>query len=112
MSDQKGFTLDMTVDPANPFKALPDRVAFDLCQAYPLPSGDLLLHNTRNGKRMMVKLEVYASLLRCQQFKTLDQHTAAIIELNPGMQGQQDDIRKVLQSMLDNGIMLSAKKCQ
>ena len=43
------------------------------------------------------------------QFKTLDQHTATIIERNPGMQGQQADIRKVLQSMLDSGIMLSAK---
>ena len=109
MSDPKGFSLGTIVSPGNAFKALPDWVAFDLCQAYPLPGGDLLLHNTRNGKRAMVKPEVYASLLRCRQFKTLDQHTATIIELNPGMQGQQDDIRNVLKSMLERGIMLSAK---
>ena len=109
MSDSKGFSLGAIVSPGNAFKALPDWVAFDLCQAYPLPGGDLLLHNTQNGKRVMVKHEVYASLLRCRQFKTLDQHTANIIELNPGMQGQQDDIRNVLKSMLEGGIMLSAK---
>ena len=109
MSDAKGFSLGTIVNPGDAFKALPDWVAFDLCQAYPLPDGNLLLHNTRNGKRAMVKPEVYASLLRCRQFKTLDQHTATIIELNPGMQGQQDDIRKVFKSMLDSGIMLSAK---
>ncbi|MDH3901902.1 MAG: hypothetical protein OES90_01635 [Xanthomonadales bacterium] len=109
MSDSKGFSFGTMVNQGNTFKALPDWVAFDICQAYPLPGGDLFLHNTQNGKRAMVKLEVYASLLHCQQFKTLDQHTETIIELNPGMQGQQDDIRKVFQSMLDSGIMLSAK---
>ncbi|MDX2428814.1 MAG: hypothetical protein QNK22_09000 [Xanthomonadales bacterium] len=109
MSDSKGFSLGTIVNQGNAFKALPDWVAFDLCQAYPIPGGNLLLHNTQNGKRAMVKPEVYASLLRCRQFKTLDQHVATITELNPGMQGQQDDIRNVFKSMLDNGIMLSAK---
>lgn len=109
MTDKTGFTLDIPINPASAFKPLPDWVAFDLCQAYPVPGGNLLLHNTRNGKRAMVKPEVYGSLLHCSQFKTLDQHTASIIESNPGMQGQQADIRKVLQSMLDSGIMISAK---
>ena len=109
MNNPGGFSLDIPVDQGNTLKPLPEWVAFDLCQAYVLPGGDVLLHNTQNGKRAMVKPEVYASLLRCRQFKTLDQHAAAIIELNPGMQGQQDDIRKILKSMLDNGIMLSAK---
>ncbi len=99
----------MSVNPAITFKPLPDKVVFDLCRAYPVPGGKLLLHNTRNGKRAMVKPEVYASLLLCNEFKTFEEHTAAIIERNPGMQGQQADIRKVLKSMLDSGIMLSAK---
>lgn len=109
MTDPTEFSLSMSVNPASTFKPLPNRVAFDLCRAYPVPGGNLLLHNSRNGKRAMVKPEVYASLLFCSQFKTLDEHTAAIIERNPGMQGQQADIRKVLKSMLDAGIMLSAK---
>jgi len=110
MTDKADFSLDIAVSPSNIFKPLPDWVAFDLCKAYPVPGGNLLLHNTRNGKRAMVKSEVYASLLRCSQFKTLDQHAAHIIELNPGMQGQQTDIRNVLESMLDSGMMISAKE--
>lgn len=110
MTDKTDFSLNLTVNPASAFKPLPDRVAFDLCKAYPIPGGHLLLHNTRNGKRAMVTPEVYASLLSCSQFQTLDQHAAAVVESNPGMQGQQADIRKVLQSMLDSGIMVSAKK--
>ena len=108
MNDKTGFSLGMSVNPATTFKRLPDRVVFDLCWAYPVPDGNLLLHNTRNGKRAMVKPEVYASLLLCNEFKTFEEHTAVIIERNPDMQGQQADIRKVLQSMLDSGIMRSA----
>ena len=110
MSDKSDFSLNIAVDPATGFRPLPDWVAFDLCKAYPAPGGNLLLHNTRTGKRAMVMPEVYATLLSCQQFRTLDQHVANIIDQNPGMQGQQTDIRKVLKSMLDSGIMVSAKK--
>jgi len=110
VNDKTGFSMAVTVDPATGFKPLPDLVTFDLCKAYPVPGGNLLLHNTRTGKRAMVMPDVYAALLRCQQFRTLDQHIAHIIESNPDMQGQEADMRSVLLSMLDNGIMRSAKK--
>jgi len=109
MTDKSDFSLEMTVNPTTGFKQLPDLVAIDLCKAYPVPGGKLLLHNTRTGKRAMVLPEVYASLLSCKQFRTLDQHVATIIDRNPGMQGQQTDIRNVLKSMLDSGIMVSAR---
>lgn len=113
MTDKKGFSVGMSVDPAVSFKPLPDHVAFDLCRAYQLSGGNLLIHNTQNGKRAMVTPEVYATLVRCDRFKSLEEHTRDIIESNPAMQGQQADIRKVLQTMLDSGIMLSAKSaCQ
>lgn len=109
MTDKTGFSVSMSVDPSSTFGPLPDKVVFDLCRAYPVPGGNLLLHNTRNGRRAMVRPEVYASLLLCNRVKSFDEHAKAIIERNPGMQGQQADIRKVLQRMLDSGIMLSAK---
>lgn len=104
------FSMDISVSPGSGFKPLPDRVAFDLCKAYPAAGGNLLLHNTRNGKRAMVMPEVYATLLSCSQFQTLDHHVANIIDRNPGMQGQQDNIHGVLKNMLDSGIMVSAKQ--
>jgi hypothetical protein len=110
MTDPTGFSLDISVTPANVFKPLPDWVAFDLCNPYPVHDGNLLLHNTRNGKRAMVKPEVYASLMNCRQFKTLDQHTTHLIDSNPDMQDQRADVRNVLQTMLDAGMMVSGKK--
>lgn len=109
MTDKTGFSLDINVNPTSGFKPLPDRVAFDLCKAYPVAGGKVLLHNTLSGKRAMVMPEVYAVLLGCSQFQTLDRHVASIIESNPGMQDQQADIHKVLKHMLESGMMVSAK---
>lgn len=90
-------------------KPFRDRVAFDLCKAYATLDGNLLLQNTQNFERALVTKEVYASLIQCNSFKSLDQHTAHIIDRNPGLQEQQTNVRQMLQSMLDNGMMLSAK---
>ncbi len=110
MNSKTEFSLDIPVNPGSSFKPLPDHVAFDLCKAYPLPGGNLLLRNSRTGKRAVVMPEVYTALLSCDQFRTMDEQVERIVDGNPGMQGQQADIRAVLQSMLDSGIMLSAKK--
>lgn len=110
MNDMTEFSLEVTVNPAGGFKSLPDLVAFDLCAAYPVPGGNLLLRNTRTGKRAMVMPDVYTALLSCSQFRTLDEQVARIIKNNPGMQGQQSNMRDVLQSMLDSGMMISARK--
>lgn len=103
------FSVSIDVDPASGFKPLPDRVAFDLCKPYALPGGNLLLRNLRNGKRAMVRTEVYTALVTCNTFQTLETHVGNILEKQPTMQGQRDDVRGVLQSMLNSGIMRSAK---
>jgi hypothetical protein len=104
------FSMNIDVTPGSGFKPIPDRVAFDLCKAYPANGGNLLIHNTRTSKRVMVKPEVYATLVSCIEFQTLDQHVANIIDRHPSMQGQQANVRDVLQSMLDSGIMVSASQ--
>ena len=62
MNTNSDFSLDISVDPSQAFKPLPDLVTFDLCRAYPMQGGNLLLHNARNGKRAVVMPEVYAAL--------------------------------------------------
>ncbi len=108
--NKTGFSLDIDVDPAAGLKPLPDLVAFDLCRAYPADEHALLLHNTRTGERAMVRPEVYAALRNCAQFDTLDRHAERIVALNPGMQGQQSDIRSVLKTMLKSGMLVSARQ--
>ncbi|MGD9021305.1 MAG: hypothetical protein PVJ71_01205 [Lysobacterales bacterium] len=109
MIDKTDFSIDIPVDPHAGFKPMPDLYAFDLCKAYPMSGERVLLHNTRNGRRTIVEREVHASLVHCNEFQTLEQHTDNIIAQNPGMQGQQDDIRGVLEKMCNAGIMRSAK---
>jgi hypothetical protein len=109
MIDKTDFSVGTNVDPHSSFKPLPDWVAFDLCHAYPVQGGNFLLHNTLNGKRCMAMPEVYASLLRAVEFKTIDQHTSEIIEQNPGMQDQKAAINKVFEQMLRTGMLVSAK---
>jgi hypothetical protein len=110
MAENSSFSFEVSVQQGNGFQPLPDLVAFDLCKAYPVADGKLLLHNHKTGIRSIVMPEVYAALLSCSQLQTMDQHVNNIIAANPGMQGQQADIRSVLQNMLDSGIMISAKK--
>jgi hypothetical protein len=110
VTDKSGFSMGTYVDPYVSFKKLPEWVAFDLCNAYAVPGGNYLLNNTRNGRRAMVMPEVYASLVSCSQFQTIDKHITNIIESNPGMQGQEVTIKQVLQQMLDTGMLVSAKK--
>ena len=110
MNNKTDFSMNVPVSPdSSGFKPLPDRVAFDLCNVYPVPGGNLLLRNRRTGKQAVVMPEVHATLASCDQFRTLDEHVARLIANNPEMQGQQANIRQVLQSMLDNGIMVSAR---
>jgi hypothetical protein len=109
MNDKLGFSIGTTVDPYTGVKPLPDFVALDLCKAHPLPGGRLLLRNTRNGQRAMVQAEVFATLLECVEFRTIEQHTANIIARNPGMKEQQAAITQVLRQMLQAGLLVSAK---
>lgn len=109
MTDLTGFSIGAKVDPYAGLKPLPDWVAFDLCNAYPVPGGNYLLHNTVNGKRCMAMPEVYAALSHCSEFRTIDQHTAKIIGLNPEMKEQKDAVKQVFEQMLKTGMMVSAK---
>lgn len=109
MNDKLGFSIGTTVNPYSNFKPLPDWVAFDLCKVYPVPGGNMLLHNTINGKRCMIQPEVYATLMNCIEFRTIDQHTASIIERNPGMKEQKPAIDQMFLQMLKAGMLVSGK---
>ncbi len=109
MNEKIDILTDIKITPGNQFKPLPDLMASDLCQAYPVPGGNLLLRNSRTGQREMITPEVFATLVNCKRFRTLDEHVHHIIELNPDMQGQQADIHQVLKAMSDSGMMVSAK---
>jgi len=110
MTEKTEFSIDVKVDADTGFKRLPELVVFDLCQAYPMPGGKILLHNTRNGKRAMVQPDVYSVLSGCDQYRTIKQHLDKLIGTDASLEAERGDIGLVLQTMLDSGIMVSASE--
>jgi len=82
--------------------------AFDLCKAYPLPEGRLLIRNPRNGRHAVLTPDVYGALLQCRRFHTLADHAAQVVADNPALQGQEAAVLDILRSVQKDGLMLSA----
>ncbi|MEM1411376.1 MAG: hypothetical protein AAGH19_03380 [Pseudomonadota bacterium] len=82
--------------------------AFDLCHAYPLPGGRRLVRNPRNGRHALLTPDVYGALLGCRRFQTLTDHAERLVSHNPALTGQEADVRNVLASVRDDGLMISA----
>jgi len=75
---------------------------------YALEDSTVLLNNPHNGARMVVTNQVGGALSRCDTFRTLDEHVAAIA--GGQAQGRRaDDVRGVLQSVREQGLMVSTR---
>lgn len=86
----------------------PKLYAFDFCGAYPLSEGRLLVRNPRNGRHAILTPEVYAALEYCRKFHTLQDHARRITQANPALQGQQEQVLEILQTVQGDGLMISA----
>lgn len=82
--------------------------AFDLCGAYPLPRGRVLVRNPRNGRHAVLTPEVHAALVYCRKFHTLADHAQRITRANPALRGQEDEVLAILQTVQNDGLMISA----
>ncbi len=83
--------------------------AFDLCGAWPLDASRMLVRNPRNGKHAVLTPDVYGALLGCRQFRTLSDHADRLVRLNPALEGQRDGVLQVLESVRNDGLLLSAE---
>lgn len=82
--------------------------AFDLCNAYALPGGRMLVRNPRSGRHAMLTPDVYGALLGCREFHTLDEHAARLARLNPVLAGQEAAVLGVLESVREDGLLIAA----
>lgn len=88
--------------------SMPKLYAFDLCGAYPLGDGRLLVRNPRNGRHAVLTPEVHAALVYCRKFHTLEDHARRITRANPALQGQEDEVVNILEAVRNDGLMVSA----
>lgn len=103
------FSYDLNVKPAGDTSST-DLVAFEVCHEYPLPHGQVLLHSPSRGRQSVVTNDVLYSLHQCHQFKTLSEHNLHLQKTIPELNGQGEDINRVLNSISRMGLMLSAKR--
>jgi hypothetical protein len=75
---------------------------------YSLDDGTVLLNDPASGARMAVTAPVHGALSRCDTFRAMDEHIAGIT----GGQSQgpkANDVRGVLESVRESGLMVSTK---
>ena len=90
-------------------------IAFDSCKAYELPDHKVLVRNPRNGKSAVVTEKVFSTLITCDKFQTLDDHTSDLLKkLTEGQAtavgDKASDIKRVLKRTLKDGLMVSASE--
>ena len=109
MSNTNEFDLDLTLNQTMSHGQQVDLYAFDECKAYAMPDRKLLIRNTSNGKTAIIMPEVLTALTLCARFAPLKEHMAAIEKGMPQLRGHANDIRQVLESMIRDGMLISAK---
>lgn len=83
-----------------------DRFAIDDLAGHDLPDGTIVARNRRSGAQMPLPGEVFNAISYCDAFRTMDGHIAHLA--GPNARGREEEIRQILQSVIDGGLMLSA----
>lgn len=83
-----------------------DRFAIDDLAGHDLPDGTIVARNRRSGAQMPLPGEVFNAISYCDAFRTMDEHIAHLA--GPNARGREGEIRQILQSVIDGGLMLSA----
>ncbi len=114
MADDINISYSFQTGPAaTPAPAVnpPDNelIAFTNCERVDLGNGGVLLMNRDNGKQITISPEVATALTYCSDFKTLQEHAQILINTIPQLQGQMEDVTKVLNMVKDAGLMLNAQ---
>jgi len=77
-------------------------------EVYPVSDAEYLLKNKRTRAETIIRKDVLSALQWCRQFRTLDAHTQAICGAMPGLANQRNNVRQVLGTLAQRGILRSA----
>ncbi|HID45300.1 MAG TPA: hypothetical protein EYP34_06065 [Chromatiaceae bacterium] len=102
------FSFSYNLDANPPAPREEELIAFDECVEYPLPEQRVLLRSKNSGKQITVTNDVAYSLRLCREFRTLPEHIQHLGREIPELANEPEDIRQVLNSIEQAGLMLSA----
>ncbi len=88
----------------------PELIMLGQLDATELYNGSMRARHPATGKEMVLPAQVYNALTWCDHFATLEDHIESLAEGSPDIATDRPAIRDILQSVLDGGLMLSAKQ--
>ncbi len=72
-----------------------------------LSSQECIFIVKRTGDTHVMTFQVLQALDLCREFRTLDDHTTRIQSTIPGLVGKKDGVKRVLESLLQRGLLIS-----
>lgn len=102
------YSFSYNLNPATQAPAEEEFIAFEDCLEFPLPEQRVLIRGKHSGKHIIVTNDVAYSLRLCREFRTLPEHMQHLAQEIPELQDEPEDIRQVLDSIRQAGLMLSA----
>lgn len=113
MNDTTNYAFSFSYDvpasqPASQVE--PELLIFDDCHVFQLPDNRVLVRGKRTGNQTLLTNDVLYSLHQCDSFRTLEQHIKHLATSIPELEGQEADIRQILTSVQQAGLMVSARE--
>lgn len=73
----------------------------------PLANQEVIFHDPLREQTHVMTTQVLQALDLCRPFRTLDQHVGALAAALQGLAGREDAIRRVLESLVTRGLLVS-----
>ncbi len=90
--------------------AMPDLIAFDeQVLTHAIEENLVLLEHPKSGRKTLLQGNLRPLLESCKTFRTLEAQVSQLIRQFPHLQDQAQEVRQMLQSLQDAGMLLSAQ---
>lgn len=89
------------IDPNAPLFASEDGLVASLS------SQECIFQVKRNGETHVMTFQVLQALDQCREFRNLEEHSARIESTIAGLAGKREDIKRVLESLIQRGLLIS-----
>jgi hypothetical protein len=89
------------VDPNAPLFASEDGLVASLS------AQECIFQIKRSGETHVMTFQVLRALDQCREFRSLDEHSARIESTISGLAGKREDIKRVLESLIQRGLLVS-----
>lgn len=111
MADSISYSFSYSYQAPTPSKpAAPELIAFDHCDEYFLPDGQVMVSGKISGKQSLLTVDLLHALKQCTTFLPITEHSAQLEQAIPGLAGQGQEIRRVFDQVRQTGLILTGQQ--